>query len=239
MARLRPVAGRTATRPPRNGSSAPGRLSAQSRPSTGCPWRTSSPPPSSGASPGRHRSRTRRRWPPRCVRAEPGSGRSPWPRNRSQLRSPPRSTSRPTCRPAHRSRTRPPMAAEPGATADHRVTLLAVPAHLSEAALAGDLDVLTPDQPGSLHRGRGWPHDDSAHALAFTGVGGQTYLVVDETGAVVGEVGTKGPAAADGHVEIGYGLAAASRGQGVGTVAVRVLVDLLRDQPGVLSVEAN
>src|SRR5207253_8506258 len=97
------------------------------------------------------------------------------------------------------------MAAEPGATADHRVRLLAVPAHLADAALAGDLDALTPDQPGSLHRGQGWPHDDSGHALAFTRVGGQTYLVVDESGAVVGEAGTKGAAAPDGHVEIGYG----------------------------------
>src|SRR4051794_18585257 len=131
------------------------------------------------------------------------------------------------------------MAGEPGRAADRPVRLVPLPAQLADAAVAGDLGALSPAGPDSLHCGRGWPHEDTAHALAFTGVGGQTYLVVDETGAVVGEAGTKGPPAADGHVEIGYGLAAPSRGRGIGTVAVRALVGRLRQQPGISEVEAN
>jgi RimJ/RimL family protein N-acetyltransferase len=87
--------------------------------------------------------------------------------------------------------------------------------------------------------GRGWPHDDTAVALGFAQTGGLTYLIVDDAGAVVGECGTKGPVAVDGAVEIGYGLAAPSRGRGLGTRAVRTLLSRLDAEPGVSVVRAH
>lgn len=95
------------------------------------------------------------------------------------------------------------------------------------------LDRLT----GGRSSGRGWPHADTAAGLAFLAAGGWTWLVVDETGSVVGECGTKTPPI-DGTVEIGYGLAAPSRGQGLGTRAVRTLTDWLLARPEVRRVLA-
>src|SRR3954471_10100478 len=95
------------------------------------------------------------------------------------------------------------------------VTLLPVPAGAGVDAL----DQLT----GGRAVGRGWPHADTDAALAFAGVGGGTWLIVDSGGCIVGECGTKSPPQ-DGVVEIGYGLAAPSRGAGLGTRAVNILV---------------
>jgi len=119
---------------------------------------------------------------------------------------------------------------EPDATGPG-VTLVAVDADRTRDALAGDL--------GGWRAGRGWPHDDTVHAFAFTEIGGRTWLVVDDSGVVVGEAGTKGPPSSRGAVEIGYGLAAPSRGRGIGTAAVRALVELLRRDPAIAVVEAD
>jgi RimJ/RimL family protein N-acetyltransferase len=90
------------------------------------------------------------------------------------------------------------------------------------------------------HRpGRGWPHADTGPALAFTATGGLTWLVVDAAGAVVGEVGTKAPPDGTGTVEIGYGLAGPSRGQGLGSRAVATLLRWLDDQPDIHRVVAH
>jgi GNAT superfamily N-acetyltransferase len=89
------------------------------------------------------------------------------------------------------------------------------------------------------HAGRAWPHADTGPALAFTAMGGQTWLVVDETGAVVGELGTKAPPEETGAVEIGYGLAAPSRGHGLGTRAVATLLAWLDAQPEISLVVAR
>jgi RimJ/RimL family protein N-acetyltransferase len=82
---------------------------------------------------------------------------------------------------------------------------------------------------GTLAHAPDWPHADSADALRpladhpdLTPEG--TFLVVRD-GVVVGECGWFGPPDADGEVEIGYGLAASARGQGVGTEAVRLLLE--------------
>jgi GNAT superfamily N-acetyltransferase len=132
------------------------------------------------------------------------------------------------------------MAAEGRPAPQEGVRLVPVPRDQIEPALTGDLSGLLPGSgSNALHLGRGWPHDDTAHALAFTEVGGLTWLVVDPSGAVVGELGTKGPPSADGRVEIGYGLAAPSRGQGLGTTAVRGLVDALAARPDVTTLEAD
>jgi len=112
------------------------------------------------------------------------------------------------------------------------VLLVPVAADRVAAILAGELD-------GRV-AGRGWPHDDTPHALAFAEqYGGLTWLVVDGDGAVVGELGTKAPPDASGRVEIGYGLAAPSRGRGLGTRAVVALVEWLRAQPEISVIEAR
>jgi RimJ/RimL family protein N-acetyltransferase len=98
--------------------------------------------------------------------------------------------------------------------------------------------VLTHDVGGHLP-GAGWPSPETAFALAFVTVGGLTWLVVDETGHIVGELGTTAAPDADGAVEIGYGLTGASRGRGLGTRAVAALVDWLSAQPDVRTLVAH
>jgi [ribosomal protein S5]-alanine N-acetyltransferase len=111
------------------------------------------------------------------------------------------------------------------------VTLVPVP----PSAITGADAFYTGGRPA----GRGWPHDDTAAALSFAATGGWTWLVVDEAGAVVGECGTKSQPSPDGVVEIGYGLAAPSRGRGLGTRAVATLLRWLAARPEVRVVEAH
>ena len=99
-----------------------------------------------------------------------------------------------------------------------------------DAILAGEL--------GRYTAGRGWPHDDTADALSFRAGRGMTWLIAVD-GIVLGELGTKGQPDDNGTVEIGYGLAAPSRGKGVGTRAVRVLVDWLLARDDVRRVIAH
>ncbi|MDX6215719.1 MAG: [ribosomal protein S5]-alanine N-acetyltransferase [Frankiales bacterium] len=85
-----------------------------------------------------------------------------------------------------------------------------------------------------------WPHEDSYDALrpfAEHGGGPGTFLVVED-GVVVGDCGWFGPPDEDGEVEIGYGLAPSARGRGLGTEAVRLLVEWVRGQ-GARSVRAE
>lgn len=119
--------------------------------------------------------------------------------------------------------------ADPELIRGHDVTLLPVPPGASLDAL----EQLT----GGRAAGRGWPHADTGAGLAFAASGGWTWLIVDADGAVVGECGTKTPPWA-GTVEIGYGLAAPSRGRGLGTRAVRALTTWLAARPDVDRVEA-
>jgi RimJ/RimL family protein N-acetyltransferase len=85
----------------------------------------------------------------------------------------------------------------------------------------------------------GWPHEDSGAGLSFLDTGGAVYLVIDDHELVAGECGTKSRVDARGTVEIGYGLAAPSRGRGLGSAAVAALVDILRADPSVKTVEAE
>ena len=110
------------------------------------------------------------------------------------------------------------------------VTLVPVPAGV-------DLDTVDRLTAGRSV-GRGWPHDDTGVALAFAAAGGWTWLIVDGDGCVVGECGTKS-SPQDGVVEIGYGLAGPSRGAGLGTRAVRTLLDGLAARPDVSTVIAR
>ena len=123
------------------------------------------------------------------------------------------------------------MPADAEVIAGDAVTLLPVTGDAIEHVLAHDVRA----HPA----GAGWPSTETAFALGFVGVGGLTWLVVDETGHVVGELGTKGPPDADGSVEIGYGLVGASRGRGLGTRAVTALVDWLSASPDVTALVAH
>lgn len=114
------------------------------------------------------------------------------------------------------------------------VTLRRVPAGAGEAVLRGDFGAVVGGS--ALTAAPGWPHEDSVHAL--TGGAGVTWLV-EQDGRVVGEAGTKAAPDPSGAVEIGYGLAGASRGRGVGSRAVAALVDALLAQPDVRAVVAE
>jgi RimJ/RimL family protein N-acetyltransferase len=111
------------------------------------------------------------------------------------------------------------------------IRLVPVRPEQADAVLGGDL--------GGHSAAPGWPHADTPHALAFLEVGGRCWLVVDGDGLVVGELGTKGPPDPAGRVEIGYGLAAASRGRGLGTAAVSALLAELAADAAVSEVVAH
>jgi len=85
----------------------------------------------------------------------------------------------------------------------------------------------------------GWPHSDTRPGLSFVFDGGQQWLVLDADDRIAGECGTKRPPDRHGVVEIGYGLAPGSRGRGLGTAAVRLLVDAVLEDPAVRRIEAE
>lgn len=104
---------------------------------------------------------------------------------------------------------------------------------------AAEADALARGDAGGRPTAPGWPHDDTAAGLSFIRSGGVQFLVVDEAGRIAGECGTKTSTRPDGSVEIGYGLAAHSRGRGLGGEAVAELVAWLETQPGVRVIEAE
>jgi RimJ/RimL family protein N-acetyltransferase len=97
--------------------------------------------------------------------------------------------------------------------------------------LGGDL--------GSFQAAPGWPHDDTEPGLSFLDSGGSVFLILDDDGRIAGECGTKTPPGPDGVVEIGYGLAAPSRGHGLGGAAISALMSWLASCPDVRVVEAE
>ncbi|MGH7912152.1 MAG: GNAT family N-acetyltransferase [Candidatus Dormibacteraceae bacterium] len=113
-----------------------------------------------------------------------------------------------------------------------RLTLQPVGDEAARRILAGDLTGARPAP--------GWPHDDTADGLRLAVEQGQPagWLVVHD-GQTVGDCGTHGPVDAEGRVEIGYGLAAPSRNQGLGTELVRAITGWLLTQPGVNAVRAH
>ena len=105
-------------------------------------------------------------------------------------------------------------------------------AEVARAVLASAVDHL----PDGLRAGQGWPTRDTVDGVRLSWdvpgreqdgqpAGGSRLVVVRETREVVGDLGWKGGPGPDGVVEIGYGLAAPSRGRGYGTEAVRAFVD--------------
>jgi len=66
------------------------------------------------------------------------------------------------------------------------------------------------------------------------------FAVVDpEVRVVVGSAGFKGPADADGVVEIAYGIAPAFQGRGYATEVARALIDFVREQSSARTIRAH
>lgn len=65
------------------------------------------------------------------------------------------------------------------------------------------------------------------------------FIVHSSDTCLIGTCGFKGPPGPDGAVEIGYEIAEAYQGQGLGTEAARALVDWASAQPGVVAVTAQ
>jgi RimJ/RimL family protein N-acetyltransferase len=112
-----------------------------------------------------------------------------------------------------------------------RLRLEPVTAEAARAVIAGDFSGLKPAE--------GWPHEDTADGLAMvvkTGIPLSWFIVAD--GAVIGDCGLHGPVDEAGNAEIGYGLAAPSRGQGYGSEAVAAITGWLLSQPEVRQLRA-
>ena len=117
-----------------------------------------------------------------------------------------------------------------------RLRLEPVTTEMARGVVAGDLSVL---EVAGLTAAEGWPHDDTVDGLtmpAKTGVPGGWLIVAGN--AVIGDCGTHGPVDEAGNVEIGYGLAAPSRGQGYGSEAVAAITGWLLARPEVRQIHA-
>jgi RimJ/RimL family protein N-acetyltransferase len=131
-----------------------------------------------------------------------------------------------------------PLELVPLATA--RLRLEPVTAEMARAVLAGDLSVLA---RAGLTAAEGWPHEDTADGLGMIVKTGEALSwLVAAGGAVIGDcglhAGPDGPVGGAGRVEIGYGLAAPSRGQGYGSEVVAAITEWLLAQPEVRQVRA-
>jgi RimJ/RimL family protein N-acetyltransferase len=118
-----------------------------------------------------------------------------------------------------------------------RLRLEPVTTETARAILAGDLSGLT---AAGLAAADGWPHEDTADGLAMAVKAGYPpgWLITAD-GTVIGDFGTHGPVDEAGRVEIGYGLAAPSRGHGYGSEAVLAVTEWLLSQPEVRQVLAH
>ena len=94
-------------------------------------------------------------------------------------------------------------------------------------------------RPDGLLRGEGWPHADTLDGLEmWRGRDLEGWLITLD-GTVVGDAGTFGPPDERGDVEIGYGLAAPFRGDGLAREFVPALAQHLLARPGVKRVVAR
>jgi RimJ/RimL family protein N-acetyltransferase len=113
-----------------------------------------------------------------------------------------------------------------------RLRLEPVTAESARAIIAGDLSGLTVAE--------GWPHEDTSDGLALAiKYGHPPGWLITAGGRVIGECGTHGPVDEAGCVEIGYGLAASSRGQEYGSEAVAAVTDWLIGLPEVRTIRAR
>ena len=118
-----------------------------------------------------------------------------------------------------------------------RLRLEPLAAETARAILAGDLSGLA---AAGLTAADGWPHEDTADGLAgAVKAGYPPGWLITAGGTVIGDCGTHGPVDEAGVIEIGYGLAAPSRGQGYGSEAVLAVTEWLLSQPEVRQVQAH
>ena len=110
----------------------------------------------------------------------------------------------------------------------------------ARAVLDGDLSAL-----GPWHAAPGWPHADTMDGIRISLVDADSdeetpfLAILAESSEVIGEGGWKGGPGPDGVAEIGYGIAAPYRGQGLGTELVRHLTAWALSQPGTTQVVAE
>jgi len=128
-------------------------------------------------------------------------------------------------------------AAPAGAPISSRVRLERIGLERAKAIASGDYTGLDPAP--------GWPHDDTLDGIRISAEFANTdeetgfLVLLVETGQVIGDAGWKGGPDPAGQVEIGYGLAAPFRGQGLGTEMVLAVRDWAIVQPGVRTVLAE
>jgi RimJ/RimL family protein N-acetyltransferase len=82
--------------------------------------------------------------------------------------------------------------------------------------------------PASLTHAEGFPRTQDLEAVAAWERGALGFLIVDPDGSVVGTCGTHRRPLSAGAIELGWGLVEAARGEGVGSEAVALLLDLVR-----------
>jgi RimJ/RimL family protein N-acetyltransferase len=120
------------------------------------------------------------------------------------------------------------------------VTLQPVTRDMAQALLDGG-PITGRFEQGALHGRIGQAMEIAIRDIArgAAAVMPTVWLVVrDVDGRILGDIGTHGPPDNDGRVEIGYSLAPAARGQGIGTAAVGALVERLATVPGIREVTA-
>lgn len=113
-----------------------------------------------------------------------------------------------------------------------RCVLRPVSATIAQWVLDGRLDDLRPAE--------GWPHNDTKAGLSHVFLEPPALVWLIETGdGTIGECGTHAAVDESGFVEIGFGLAAPSRGRGYGTECVSALTEWLVDHGGARRVFAR
>jgi ribosomal-protein-alanine N-acetyltransferase len=132
----------------------------------------------------------------------------------------------------------PTLPAQPAVVAEGpRLRLERLGVARARALLAGDYSGVDPAP--------GWPHEDTMDGVRVEAEHAQSdeqtgFLAIrHDTGQVIGEAGWKGGPDAEGVAEIGYGIAAPSRGQGLGTELVGLITGWVVAQPEVRSVVAG
>jgi RimJ/RimL family protein N-acetyltransferase len=105
-----------------------------------------------------------------------------------------------------------------------RLVLEPVTQQFAQAVVAGRLD--------GIRAGPGWPHADTADAMAMAQTDPAPLWVITLDGAVIGDCGGYAWPDAGGVVEIGYGLAEPFRGKGYATEAVAAMCTWLGTNAG-------
>ena len=112
-----------------------------------------------------------------------------------------------------------------------RLILEPVTPDIARAVVAGDFS--------SLDAAEGWPHDDTTDAMAMmTGSEAGPGWLITTGGSVIGDCGAYAWPDRTGEVQIGYGLAAPSRGHGYATEAASAMCSWLFTDAGATRITA-